>query len=102
MHWSNQFIDVNLPKNEPKTLLDLHRTYVLERPMAQASQGKGRSGFQTLLSLSVFSSLADSKPCVPYGVPYDANLTVPFPAFLETEKSVTTINLRTVGNLRCT
>ena len=71
MHWSNRFFAVNVSKDEPKTLLDLHPTYAIKRPMAEASQGKGRGGFQTLLSLSVFSNLV---PLI--AVPYDANLTV--------------------------
>ena len=41
---------VNLLKKEPQALLALHPTYVLRRPMADASQGKVRS---------------DSKPCSP-------------------------------------
>ena len=71
MHWSNRFFVVKLLRNEPKTLLDIHPTYVLKRPMVRVA--------------------ADSKLCCPLAsfrprripnlasliaVPYDANLTV--------------------------
>ena len=76
MHWSKQFFAVNLSKNEPKTLLDLHPTYVLKRPMAKASQGKGRGAFQTLRPLATFRPRQIPNLASVIAVPYVANLTV--------------------------
>ena len=76
MHWSNQLFVVNWQNMSQQKLLDLHPTYVLRRPMANACEGKDRWDSRPCGPQPVFRLRRIPKFAVLMGGPYVANLTV--------------------------